>query len=261
MSFSRAALFSATVVSVLAAGLLAAQITTKPPRLEQQIQRIQDGLMPAVFVEGQPSQTTKLTDRMAALHVPGVSVAVIHAGKIEWARGFGVTRIGGSAVTPETLFQAASISKPVTALAVLRLVESGKLNLDTDVNQYLKTWKVPENQFTAKNKVTLRELLSHTAGMTVHGFAGYASGDELPSVVQVLNGEKPANSPAIRVDVEPGSIWRYSGGGYVIVQQLLDDLTGGFCTSGSEREFTLEGSWYAHEEIQAGANRNAAAAG
>jgi CubicO group peptidase (beta-lactamase class C family) len=72
-----------------------------------------------------------------------VSIAVIHGGKLEWARGFGVTKIGGPPVTPETLFQAASISKPVTTLAVLSLVQSGKLDLDTDVNQYLKTWKVP----------------------------------------------------------------------------------------------------------------------
>jgi CubicO group peptidase (beta-lactamase class C family) len=149
---------------------------------------------------------------MAALHVPGVSIAVIHAGQTEWARGFGVTKFGGPAVTPETLFQAASISKPVTALAVLHLVQSGKLDLDTDVNRHLKTWKVPDNEFTAKTKVTLRELLTHTAGMTVHGFSGYASGAPVPTLVEVLNGEKPANSPAIRVDIEPGSTWRYQAG-------------------------------------------------
>jgi CubicO group peptidase (beta-lactamase class C family)/uncharacterized membrane protein len=224
----RFALCSASVVSVLAVGLLAAQVTTEPSAAQQRIRRIQDGLIPVVIVEGQSlsSQTTKLTDRMAALRVPGVSVAVIHAGKIEWAGGFGVTKIGGPPVTPETMFQAASISKPVTAIAVLRMVEAGELNLDTDVNQYLKTWKVPDNEFTAKRKVTLRELLTHTAGVTVHGFAGYAAGEQVPTLVEVLNGEKPANSPAIRVDVEPGTIWRYSGGGFVVLQQLLEDVTG-----------------------------------
>jgi CubicO group peptidase (beta-lactamase class C family) len=179
-----------------------------------------------VITKGEPTVTTKLADRMAALHVPGVSIAVIHYGKIEWARGFGVTRLGGPAVTPDTLFQAASISKPVTAMAVLHLVESGKLNLDADVNQYLKTWKVPANTFTEKTKVTLRELLSHTAGMTVHGFPGYASGSPLPTLVQVLNGEKPANTPAIIVDATPGTNWRYSGGGFVVTQLLLQDVTG-----------------------------------
>ena len=194
--------------------------------LEQRIQRIQDGLLPAVLIKGEPVQSSKLADRMAALHVPGVSIAVIHDGAIEWARGFGVMKLGGSPVTPETLFQAASISKPVAALAALRLVQSGKLDLDADVNRYLQSWKVPDNEFTAKNKVTLRELLTHTAGMTVHGFAGYASGAPGPTLLQVLNGEKPANSPAIRVDTTPGTKWAYSGGGYVIVQQMLADVTG-----------------------------------
>jgi CubicO group peptidase (beta-lactamase class C family) len=226
MSFVRSAAVSGILACALTLGLAGAQVTTGQTTLEQRIQRIQDGLRPAVLVKGEAGQTSKLIDRMAALHVPGVSIAVIHNGQIEWARGFGVTKIGGSPVTSDTLFQAASISKPVTAVAVLRLVQSGKLDLDADVNRYLKTWKVPENDFTAKTKVTLRELLTHTAGMTVHGFPGYASAEKLPTVTQVLNGEKPANTSAIRVDTTPGTIFRYSGGGYVIVQQLLEDVTG-----------------------------------
>ena len=224
MYFSRRRLTVA--VFILTLGLVAAQSKKEPSTAEQHIEHMQAGLMPAVIVKGEPVQTTKLGDRMAALKVPGVSIAVIHNGQIEWARGFGVAKIGGPAVTPETLFQAASISKPLTGLAVMRLAQAGKLNLDTDVNQYLKTWKVPENQFTASKKVTLRELLSHTAGMTVHGFPGYAFDAQVPTVVQVLNGEKPANTPAIRVDTVPGTIWRYSGGGYVVTQQLLEDVTG-----------------------------------
>lgn len=204
-------------------GTLAAQT---PPTLEQRIRRIVDEIPPSVIVKGEPASTTKLADRMAALHVPGVSIAFIHDGKVEWARGFGVTRIGGPPVTPDTLFQAASISKPVAAMAVLHLAQTGKLDLDTDVNQYLKTWKLPQNGFTERAKVTVRELLTHTAGLTVHGFPGYASDAPVPTLVQVLNGEKPANSEPIRVDTEPGTIWRYSGGGYVIAQQLVQDLTG-----------------------------------
>jgi CubicO group peptidase (beta-lactamase class C family) len=206
--------------------ILATLSAQTPEAIEQRIQRIQNGISPVILVKGEPVSTMKLADRMAALHVPGVSIAMIHDGKIEWARGFGVTKIGGPPVTPDTLFQAASISKPVAAMAVLRLVQSGKLNLDTDVNQYLKTWKVPANNFTEHKKVTLRELVTHTAGLTVHGFAGYASDAAVPTLVQVLNGEEPANSAPIRVDTEPGTIWRYSGGGYVIAQQLLEDVTG-----------------------------------
>lgn len=205
------------------AGTLAGQT---PSALEERIRRVVDTMPPAVIVKGEPAATAKLADRMAALHVPGVSIAVIHDGRIEWARGFGVTRSGGPPVTPDTLFQAASISKPVAAMAVLHLVQAGKLSLDTDVNEYLKSWKVPANSFTERRKVTIRELLTHSAGMTVHGFGGYAGGAPVPTLIEVLNGEKPANSPPIRVDIEPGTLWRYSGGGYVVVQQLLLEVTG-----------------------------------
>jgi len=226
MLFFRSAVLSCAAVVVLTSGVLAPQVKSGPSVVEARIQRIQDSIVPGTLVKGEAVQTKKLSDLMSELHVPGVSIAVIHNGEIEWARGFGVTRTGGPPVTSEKLFQAASISKPVTALAVLHLVQSGKLDLDTDVNKYLKSWKVPENEFTAKKKVTLRELLTHTAGTTVHGFPGYAAGSPVPTLVQVLNGEKPANTPAIRVDTLPGTNWSYSGGGYVIIQQLLEDVTG-----------------------------------
>jgi CubicO group peptidase (beta-lactamase class C family) len=158
---------------------------------------------------------------------PGVSIALINDGRIEWARGYGVLEAGGKdLVTPETLFQAASISKSLSAMLALRLVEQGKLDLDNDVNQRLVSWKVPDNEFTKEQKVTLRRLLSHTAGVTVQGFLGYPAGQALPSLRQILDGEKPANSAAIRVDMKPGSSFRYSGGGYVILQQLVMDVTG-----------------------------------
>jgi len=196
------------------------------PTIEQKIQHIQDGLLPPVLVEGEPEQTTRLSDRMAQLNVPGVGVAVIHNGKIDWARGFGVTKIGGPPVTPDTLFQAASISKSVTAMAVLSLADAGKLDLDADVNQYLKSWKLPTNSFMENSKVTLRRLLSHTAGTTIHGFPGYPSSEPVPTLVQVLNGDKPSYTIGIVVDTVPGRMMRYSGGGYVVIQQLLEDVTG-----------------------------------
>jgi CubicO group peptidase (beta-lactamase class C family) len=194
--------------------------------IEQHIQHVRGALSPLVLIKGERDRATTLSERMASLHVPGVSIAVIHDGKLEWARGFGVSKIGGAPVTPTTLFQAASISKPVTALGALRLVQMGKLDLEANVNHYLKSWKIPTNTFTDQKPVTLRELLSHTAGMTVHGFPGYASDAPVPNLEQILDGLSPANSPAIRVDVVPGTIWRYSGGGYVVVQQLLEDVTG-----------------------------------
>jgi CubicO group peptidase (beta-lactamase class C family) len=168
-----------------------------------------------------------LAERMQHYNVPGVSIAVINDSQIEWARGYGVLAAGGNeTITPETLFQAASVGKPVVAVAALQYVERGDLELDQDVNQSLVSWQVPENEFTAEEKVTLRRLLSHSAGVTVEGFRGYALGEEVPNLLQILNGEWPANSPPIRVDVVPGTTYRYSGGGYVIVQQLLEDVTG-----------------------------------
>lgn len=193
---------------------------------EERILSVQRGILPPVLVRGESPKMPSLAERMAQLKVPGVSIAVIHEGRIEWARGFGVTRVGGPSVTADTLFQAASISKPVFALAVLHRVDAGKLDLDTNVNEYLKTWKVPDNEFTKDKKVTLRGILSHSAGLTVHGFPGYASNEKLPTTVQILDGTPPANTGAIRVDIVPGTQNRYSGGGYVVAQQLLFDVTG-----------------------------------
>jgi CubicO group peptidase (beta-lactamase class C family) len=166
-------------------------------------------------------------EQMKKRNIAGLSLAVIDGGKIVKARGYGFTELGGSTpVTTETLFQAGSISKPVSALGALLLVEKGKLSLDEDVNRKLKSWKVPENDFTKRTPVTLRTLLTHTAGLTVHGFPGYAVSAGKPTLVQVLNGERPANTPAIRVDIPVGSKWRYSGGGYTVMQQLVQDVTG-----------------------------------
>jgi CubicO group peptidase (beta-lactamase class C family) len=165
-------------------------------------------------------------NRMAHDDVPGLSLACIHNGAVAWTQVFGVARIGGDPVTPETLFQASSVSMPVTAVAVLRLVELGKLNLDADVSQYLRSWKLTINTFTEQKKVTLRELLSHTAGVTVHGFGGYAAGKPVPTLVQVLNGERPAHSAPVTIDFVPGTKFRYAGGDYAIIQQILIDVTG-----------------------------------
>jgi CubicO group peptidase (beta-lactamase class C family) len=165
-------------------------------------------------------------DRMAYYHVHALSLAGIHDGAVAWTRAFHNGRGDGPPVNPETLFQASSISMPVTAVAALRLVEQGKLDLDVDVSQYLKSWKLPINRFTEQKKVTLRELLSHTAGATVHGFEGYAAGEKVPSLVEVLNGESPANSAPVTIDFVPGTKLRYAGGNYLIVQQILVDVTG-----------------------------------
>jgi len=190
----------------------------------QRIQHIEDNLLPAAFVAGEKPETVTLASAMRQLGVPGVSVAFIHEGRIEWTDQVGVARLGGPPVDARTVFQAASISKPVTAMVVMTLVQTAGLDLDRDVNTYLRTWKVPDSPDTVVERVTLRRLLSHTAGISVHGFGGYAAGEPVPSLIQVLNGAKPANSAPVRVEDVPGARWSYSGGGYEIVQQLLTDL-------------------------------------
>ena len=197
--------------------------------LGTRIQRIENGLIPnpGIVVKGQPSGKAGIVERMKIYRVPGVSIAVINGYEIEWEEGYGFRESGGiGEVTLDTLFQAASISKPVVAATALYYVEKGILGLDEDVNSRLRSWKVPANSWTRKGKVTLRGLLSHSAGITVHGFPGYAEGKELPSLKEVLNGVKPANTPPVKVDIEIGSCYRYSGGGYTILQQLLTDILG-----------------------------------
>jgi CubicO group peptidase (beta-lactamase class C family) len=184
------------------------------------------------FVTSIPSTLAATVDEVVASEIEkhgisGVSLAIIANGKIIEAKGYGFTdKSKTTAVTTNTLFQAGSISKPVAALAALRLVEAGKLSLDDNVNQFLKQWRVPENEFTKDQKVTLRRILSHSAGLTVHGFPGYSVNSRCPSLRQVLDGSGPANTPAIRVDVVPGTLFRYSGGGYTVMQQLMIDVTG-----------------------------------
>lgn len=197
-----------------------------PAAVAERIARVERGLLPRVALAGQPVPRYTMEERMRVLRVPGVSVAVLHDGKVEWARGYGVRRTGSSEpVDSTTLFQAASISKPVAAVAALRLVEKGRLTLDSDINTVLTTWRVPDTTYTANEKVTLRRLLSHSAGLTVHGFPGYAAGAAVPTVEQILDGAKPANTAAVRVNVAPGTLWRYSGGGFTVMQLALTTLT------------------------------------
>ncbi len=168
-----------------------------------------------------------LADRMTHYKLAGASVAVIDHGEIDWACGFGV-RSQGSAlkVDARTLFQAASISKAVTALGVLSLVDEGLVGLDVDVNKYLTSWRLPPNPDFPEAVVTLRQILSHTAGLTVHGFMGYEPKGPLPSLVDVLNGTAPAENEPVRIFARPGTICQYSGGGTVIATLLMSDVLG-----------------------------------
>src|SRR5215469_12997497 len=172
---------------------------------EQRIRGITAKAVELSVNANEPPLQLSLQELMELFRIPAFSIAVIDDYKIAWAKAYGVTDAASKTpVTTRTLFQAGSISKPVAATGALYLVEKGKLSLDEPVNEKLKTWKVPDNEFTATQKVTLRRLMSHTAGLTVHGFPGYDVDEPLPTLAQILNGEKPANTAPIRVDVAPG---------------------------------------------------------
>ena len=194
--------------------------------VEDRITRICRDLRPTTPFFGRVEPPRLLSERMADSATPGASIAVIDQFDVAWARGVGKSTIGGShTVLQDTPFQAGSISKPVFALAVMKLAEGGRLDLDADVNDYLKSWKVPASDGW-QPRLTLRQLLSHTAGTTVHGFAGYPAVGPLPTPLQILQGLPPANNQPIIVDLLPGTLFRYSGGGTTIAQQVVVDVTG-----------------------------------
>jgi CubicO group peptidase (beta-lactamase class C family) len=164
---------------------------------------------------------------MQAYNVPGVSLAVINNYTIEWAKGYGITDvIQPTPITVDTRFYAASISKPLAAMAALALVQAGLLDLDENINRKLVSWGVPENGYTHLEKVTLRRLLSHSAGLEAGFYSGYGSDEAVPTLRQLLEGEPPSNSGPVQVTFVPGSQAAYSGPGYWVLQQLLEDVTG-----------------------------------
>lgn len=215
------------LIQIVAAPILISLCLAAPaatPDQENRIQNVEHGLRPAQALTGAAVPLTTIEGEMRRLHVPGMSVAVIDQSRLAWAKGYGVVTPGGAAVTPETLFQAASISKPVVAFGAMTMVQSGQLDLQADVNSYLRGWELPGN--AGSGYVSPLQLLSHTGGVNVSGFPGYAAGAPLPTLLQVLNGTAPANTEPVRVVSPPGRTWRYSGGGYTVLQQMMTNLSG-----------------------------------
>lgn len=197
---------------------------TSPSREEDRIAAVEGGLIPPVVIKGAPLPGWTIEERMRFYNAAGLSIAVINNGRIEWAKGYGVKRNGSSdPVTPDTLFAAGSISKPVAAMAALRLVQEGKLDLNQNVNDRLTSWKAPENEFTTHEKVSLRRILNHTSGLSALGGDGLPT-DEI-TIVQALKGEKPARNAPAQVEFTPGALQRYSNGAYGLLGLLLEDVS------------------------------------
>ncbi len=167
----------------------------------------------------------ELMDRFG---VPGVSIAVIKDFKIHWAKGYGIADVEtGATVNTETLFQAASISKPVNAMALLKAAQDGKFSIDDDINTILTSWELPESPFTKDQSVTVRMLASHTSGLgDGFGFPGYDPSDPRPTTIQILNNDKPSNVGPVLLVRRPMTAFHYSGGGITILQLALTDVIG-----------------------------------
>lgn len=214
------------VAAVLALGSPAAGGETLAERDRAAIEALERRVA-ALPGPGAPGGTATLAERMAEARVPAVGIAYLADGRIVWTRAYGVAAAGTArAVTPRTRFQAASMSKAVSAAGALRLVDRGRLTLDGDVGARLRGWTLPAAADGAAPPVTLRQLLSHGAGLSVGGYAGYPRGGPVPTLIQSLAGTPPATGAAVRRFAAPGAQFAYSGGGYSVAQLLMEETAG-----------------------------------
>lgn len=209
-----------TALLLIATGSVYAQ-TTVNERIDQVESQLSDNL------RIKDSPWMDIHERMRHYKVKGLSIAVIKNYQIDWAKSYGFADEGMKIpVSTNTRFQAASISKSLNGVGLLKLYQDKKISLDTDINTDLKSWKFPYDSLSKGKKITIKNLLSHTAGLSVHGFAGYERGTAIPTTLQILDGIKPANSDAIRSLFEPGLRVQYSGGGTTVSQLIVSDVTG-----------------------------------
>lgn len=196
----------------------------KSAETHDKILKVENSLMG--WVQTHDTLKWSLEERMKLYNIPGVSIAVVDNYKIDWAKGYGwADSEEHIPVTEKTLFQAASISKSLNAIGVLKLVQEKMIDLNSDINKYLTSWQFPYDSVTGENKITITNLLSHTAGLNVHGFPGYGTTEKVPALKEVLNGTQPSNTPPIRSQFSPGTRFQYSGGGVTISQQIVTDVT------------------------------------
>jgi CubicO group peptidase (beta-lactamase class C family) len=198
---------------------------TIDPAVQRKINAVENSLAPSIIF-GDTIPKLNIEKRMKETAIQGLSIAVIRDYKIEWAKGYGWADTDEKRkVTTDTRFQAASISKSINSMGVLKLVEMGKMDPEVDINNYLTGWKFPYDSLSNNKKISVYNLLSHTAGLAIHGFPGYEKTDTLPTLQQVLDGKRPANTKAVRSLYEPGKKFEYSGGGITISQLILTSVT------------------------------------
>jgi len=226
MNYSRSRACPHVAVAVFVTSLSAACAQTHSDD-DPRIHRFETEVI-ARMERGNPNaRSWTIEERLDHHGVPGAGVAIIEDGEIIWAKGYGVKLAGvDDPIDPETVFSAGSVSKMINAALILRLVAEGRLDLDEDIDTYLTSWKVPESRYSSEKKVTLRAILSHTAGFSQHGFRDFQPGEALPTAIQTLNGEPPAKHGPVQLMFEPGERMDYSGGGVTVSQVLVEDVTG-----------------------------------
>ena len=211
------------IIILLFSSVVFSQTNYSPETLEK-IKEVENNIAGRIILNDDRPST--ITERMAKYNLKGMSIAVIQDYKIAWAKGYGwADEENKIPVTTETLFEPGSISKSLNALGILKLAQEKKVDLNTDINTYLTSWKFPYDSLSKGKKITLAQILSHTAGLSVHGFPGHDIHERMPSVINVLDGKKPAVTPPVRSMFEPELKFEYSGGGITISQLLLTDVT------------------------------------
>lgn len=196
----------------------------KQSQVNNSIQNVEKRLLPEVLIKGDTTHWS-IVDRMKYYNIPGISIAIINDYKIDWAKGYGIYNTSGDSVNTDTYFQAGSISKFITSGLITKMSEKYSFDLETDINQYLKNWQLPENKKFSPNKVNMKNLLSHSGGISVTGFPGYISGGYIPNLKEILVGSENVLSDSIKVINSPNEKFQYSGGGYAILQQSITDIT------------------------------------
>ncbi|MGZ3874691.1 MAG: serine hydrolase domain-containing protein [Mucilaginibacter sp.] len=213
-------------VLLVLASIFICSLRAQTPKNDPRITRVEQGLLPnaeIIFADSANKHFT-IADRMRYYHIPSISIAVISNGKIAWAKAYGLADADGNRKADvHTLYQAASISKSINAFCITRLACQGRLNLNKDIRTYLKTWTFPDNELSKGKIITIKNLLSHTAGLGTGGFRGYAKGDSVPSINEILDGKRPANSEAVKPVLPPGTKVQYSGGGTLVSKKILTD--------------------------------------
>ncbi len=211
------------IIILLFSPVVFSQTNYSPETLEK-IKEVENNITGRIILNDE--QPSTIIERMAEYNLKGMSIAVINDYKIVWAKGYGwADEEKKIPVTTETLFEPGSISKSLHALGILKLAQEKKIDLNTDINTYLTSWKFPYDSLSKGKIITLAQILSHTAGLSVHGFPGHDIHERIPTVINVLDGKKPAVTPPVRSMFEPGLKFEYSGGGTTISQLLLMDVT------------------------------------